>query len=240
MTYVEALAKPTRNKRGFEPYILYERRSPTVKKFFLVVLAAMLISALGCSGDSGLTPDRDTYQDMVGTNPEYNGIAGTFTITDVNGMAVAEGDLVRDENGLSVSEMRNGDILIDLTWLKWIDAECDFLNPRGFNASGWALYWYGDTIEYDLCITNYGCTISNATVKVRHQHLYTGWILPGSQRTWYNVYLPGGNLTKIYDEYHAIYNGWIGVWGTVIYPVNFWCIHIDIILYNGICGVWDP
>ena len=88
-----------------------------MKKLFLVVLSVMLISALGCSGDSGLTPDRDTYQDMIDSNPMYEGMAGTFTITDLDGKTVAEGSLVRDENGLAVSEMRNGDILIDLTWL---------------------------------------------------------------------------------------------------------------------------
>jgi hypothetical protein len=86
-------------------------------------------------------------------------------------------------------------------------------------------------------------TIPSADLYVAHKWLYgpnAGNTLPGSERFWADVCLPGMAVTEIYDEYHALAHGWIAVWGVIDYPVNFWFIHLDLILYNGIFALWEP
>ena len=215
-----------------------------MRKLTLLALAVLLVFALGCSGNPGVAPtERESLEDFLATFPGLTSNVGTFSITDLDGNMVAEGTLVRDENGLSLGEIRNGDILIDLTWLGWMDLACDFYNPRWYQPNGWPVYYYGDIIKYDVCITNYCFTVPNANVRVQHKYYYgpkKGEILPDSERWWYHVYLPGNQVTKLYDEYHALAHGWIAVWGLVEFHFNFWFINFDVILYNGICGMWEP
>ena len=216
-----------------------------MKRFMLLMLAAIMLTAFGCSGGNVVAPDdRSTMDDFLATCPELNGYAGSFSITDQDGLVVGEGSLVRNDAGkLSLDEMRTGEVLIDLTWLNWVDMAADFYDARWYQPNGWPVYYYGDLVKYDILITNYAITIPNAILRVQHKYTngpYVGQILPKSERWWFNVTIPGETVTKLYDEYHALAHGWIAVWGMIDYPVNFWFIHLDLILYNGIFGLWEP
>ena len=215
-----------------------------MRKLIFIALAALLLLALGCSGNPGVTPtDRETLDEFLANAPAMGSNVGTFTITDLDGNLVAEGTVLREDNNLSLGEIRNGEILIDLTWIGWLDLACEFYNARWYQPNGWPVYYYGDMIKYDVCITNYAITIPNANVRTQHRYFWgpkAGDLLPGSTEWWYNVYLPACQVTKLYDEYHAVYHGWIAVWGLVEFNFNLWCLEINIILYNGICGLWEP
>ena len=85
-----------------------------MRKLAFIALGVILVFTLGCSGGSdAVTPPTIEHQAAV----------GTFEITDLDGNLVASGSLVRDEGGkLILGDMRNGDLLIDLTWIGWFDA----------------------------------------------------------------------------------------------------------------------
>jgi hypothetical protein len=215
-----------------------------MRTWTLLALAALFVLVCGCSGGSGVTPEeRGSLEDFTSSFTGYDGIAGTFTITDLDSNVVAEGTLVRDDGKLTLGEIRNGEITIDLTWIGWLDLSCDFLNPRWYQPSGVPVFYYGDNIKYYVNIYNYAFTIPNASVRIQHKYLYgpkKGEVLPGSTKWWYHVYIPGCAVTKLYDEYLALAHGYIAVWGLVEFHFNLWFIHFDVILYNGICGIWEP
>jgi hypothetical protein len=180
---------------------------------------------------------------MVTPPVERDATIGSFEITDLDGNLVQAGTLVRDENGkLALGELRYGDILIDLTWLGWFDAECEYLNGRTYLPNGWVVYYNGDNMQYKVHITNYACTIPNCTIRTEQRYYYGGGICGGAAvEEWFNVTLPGPAITTLYDEYLIVMHpGYGATWCIINFPFNFWWIHFDFILYNGICGVWEP
>ncbi len=219
-----------------------------MKKLLLVILAGILVFALGCSSGNGLTPDnRASMEDFFAGFNVDNSVAGYYSVTDLDGNVIAEGTMVRDQGGkLAMGDMREGDIVIDLTWLGWVDADAEYLNPRGYTAEGYTIYYIGDTMEYRLCITNYASFICCANVQSEQRYYlgpHHGELLPGgSIETWYDVPIPVG-VTCLNDDYY-IPSGTIGgldmTWCKVWFTFNIWCLHFDIILYDCIAGIWDP
>ena len=206
-----------------------------MRKLSFIALGAILILIAGCSGGSDIvTPPPLTANDTT---------VGTFQITDLEGNLVASGSLARDDVGkLVIGELRNGDILIDLTWLGWFDAECEYLNGHGYLPSGWVIYHTGDNMQYKVHIKNYGMTIPNCYICVEQRYYYGGALCGGdSVEEWFNVNLPGSKMTTLYDEWYIVMHpGYGATWALLDFPFNFWCVKFHFILYHGICGVFEP
>jgi len=204
--------------------------------------------AMGCSSNNAVTPDdRGTMEDFFSNLTWDESNAGSFYVTDADGVVLFESNLVRDDNGnLAFGETRNGEILVDLTWLNLVDCTVDYLNPAGFTPDGRSLYYIGTDMCYDLNVEVHGFTINNATVIAQQRYLggpYDGQLLPGeSTETWLNQLLNNG-INVLNDCYYIPYGTHPGndvTWAIVMFPFNIWCMHFDIILYNNPCGVWDP
>lgn len=219
-----------------------------MRRLFLLTLAVLLVFALGCSGGNGLTPDdRVSMEDFFAGLTVDDSIAGYYSITDLDGKVISEGTMVRNDDGnLGMGEARNGEIVIDLTWLGWVDATATYLNPRGYTPQGWTIYYIGDTMEYDLCIHNYCKVICCAGVQSEQRYFggpHNGELMPGDAiEVWLDVYLPHGE-TCLNDTYYIPAGTICGLdmtWAKVWFSFNIWCIQFDIILYDCIAGIWDP
>jgi hypothetical protein len=220
-----------------------------VRKLLLLVLAVMLLAAFGCSGNNSPTApeERVSMEDFFAGFTVDDSIAGYYSITDLDGNTVAEGTMVRDESGkLAMGEMRQSDIVIDLTWMGWIDADVEYLNHRGYTPEGYVIYYIGDSMQYRLCLTNYASFICCANVQTE-QRYYLGShhleLMPGDPiETWYDVILPVG-VTCLEDDYLCVPGTIPGLdltWCKVWFTYNIWCLHFDIVIYDCIAGIWDP
>ena len=204
-----------------------------MRKLTLLALGVLLILALGCSSGN----------DVVAPPVERDVATGSFEITDLDGNIVTAGTLERDETGkLVLGEIRTGEIVIDLTWLGWFDAECEYLNGRTYLPNGWVVYYNGDNMKYKVHITNYAFCIPNCTIITQQRRYYGGAPCGGDwQEIWQHICLPGCKITTLYDEYLIVMHpGYGATWCIIDFPFNFWFIHFDFILYHGICGVWEP
>ena len=219
-----------------------------MRKLFLIVFVLLFVFAMGCSGNSGVTPDERVSMEEFFAGLTYDdSVAGTFTVIDADGVILFEGDLLRaDDGSLQLSEVRNGEIQIDFTWLNWIDCSVDYLNPAGFTPDGRSLYYIGTTMKYNLNVQNLCLPIYNATVKSKQLYLgglYHMQLLPGdSTEIWEHQYLKHGT-TVLYDEYYIPYGTHAGndvTWVGVIVPFNFWWLQIELVLYCDAAGMWDP
>lgn len=220
-----------------------------MRKLLVLLCAALLLFAFGCSGGSGVTPDnRATMEEFFAGLDTPDSPAGYFTITDLDGNMVAEGTMVLNEDGsYSMGDIRNGDFVIDLTWTCWISCcDVDYLNPAGFTPDGRSLYYIGQTMEYELCFCNSGPGLCYGNVMICQRYWggpEDGELLPGLPcESWLGVPIPHG--INCYDDDYYIPAGtlpgndatWLKVW----FSFNFWCFHIDIILKDCPCGIWDP
>jgi hypothetical protein len=220
-----------------------------VKKLSWLMICALLLFVIGCSGNAGLTPDdnRVSMEEFFSNLTYDDSVAGYVTVTDADGKIVLEGTLVRGDNGeLMLGEVRTGEVIIDLTWLNWVDCSVDYLNPAGFTPDGRSLYYIGTTMEYELNVHNNGWVIWNASVRAEQRYLggpKNGELLPGaSSEEWLHQTLwKGDNIFP--DDYYIPYGtlpGNANTWAVIWFPFDFWCIHIDILIFNDTAGVWDP
>ena len=217
-----------------------------MKKLVWLLLAALFIFVVGCSGSSGVTPDRDMEEFFA--NLTYDdSIAGNFTLYDQEGVVLAEGTLVKDQNGnLAMGDIRTGEIWIDLTWLHWVNCTVDYHNPVGYLPSGAVLYYIGMTMEYDLNVQNFGPQIMSANLRTQQRYYggpYHLELLPGaSTEMWYDVTLPNG-ISSWYDTYYIPVGTHPGndiTHASVWIPINIWFLQLDLVLFDCCAGIWDP
>ena len=205
-----------------------------MRKLTLIALGVILVLAIGCSGGRDIVTPPPTERDVA---------IGSFQITDLDGNLVASGSLARDDSGkLIMGELREGDLIIDLTWLGWFDAECEYLNGRGYLPSGWVIYHCGDNMQYKVHITNYAMSIPACYIRTEQRYYYGGALCGGeSVEEWFNVNLPGCAITTLYDEWYILMHpGYGATWALLDFNFNFWCIQFHFILYHGVCGIFEP
>ena len=219
-----------------------------MRKFVWILLGVLFLIAMGCSSNSAVTPDdRGTMEDFFSNLTWDESNAGNFYVTDVDGVVLFESNLVRDDNGnLALGEIRNGEIWVDLTWMKLIDCAVDYLDPVGFTPDGRSLYYIGTNMCYDLNVDVHGFSINNANVVAQQRYLggpYDGQLLPGASTEFWPNQLLNNGVNVFNDCYYIPYGTHPGndvTWAIVWFPFNFWFMHFDIILYNCPAGIWDP
>ena len=227
-----------------------------MRNLILVSALAFVMLALGCAGGSTPTMPKDTEtspEPSLGVIDLTNVTVAEYFLKDFDGKIIGYGKLARAEDGTVYQvDSRGADITIDLTALGLINCGVTYNNPAGTAGNGLPYFYKGTTMYYDINIQsffqdNLGTTWSPATVytEMRRAYIYgnnivLGELMLGEPTFTWNGIIPSG-LSMVEDEFYILPYQPSGNFATTVRvssPVFFGLI--EVIWFDGICGVFDP
>jgi len=225
-----------------------------MKKLILFALIFALMVGIGCSSTQGPTvPDKDIDIAALGQIDLNNIPVCEYIMKDHDGAVIGYGKLGRAEDGsLYVIESRGAQMELDLTVLGLVNCGVSYNNPRGTAGNGLPYFWKGDTMEYDINIqsffwTDIGTNWAKANIhtEMRRAYIYGSYIVLGelmlgdSTYDWHGIVPPG--ISMVEDSFYILPTQPSGNFATTVKltsPIFFGLI--EVIWFDGICGVFDP
>jgi hypothetical protein len=236
-----------------------ERRSHLMKKLIILLAAVALLIGLGCSGSNPVVPEKD----MNSFFNQFNisgPVVGEYNITNSVGEVIASGLLGHDEHGLTFMQDRSSQATVDIRVVGDCDVEVTYNNPQGTMPpggpnAGLPYYYLGDTINYDVNVTNFGDPIgfTDMPAKMEVEMRYASWdvngecvpgnLLPGdSIFNWSGIVANGVNVYN--DTFKIVPGTTPGLDCTTVYlhwPIQYLpYIDLNMIFWDDCAGIWDP